>query len=417
MSRPAVVLQDVASKEEHRLPLYYVEEMEGQVMGHLSWDCVLKAFKASEIEIEGKCLPSVFKSGIRAGLTRDWFHSGTVVKVNVEKEDEWPQLIASGLDSFRGLLKQAHVTCIDPEVMETIARHLPWHMLVAYTPGLALDLYERAQLIPGESTRTHLLAQHGVRVGGPFFWGNWNCAYTVEDWSPSLLQGVDRQGRPRVVKFLRASVPSDGSEQPGGSEARACRALLPEAKWEGIPLIDAEVLELTLPEMDRSTDRPPGRYAVLVCQQYCVSVASILQLPEVAIEREARSMITALSYMHNKGLVHMDVKSENVFIDADGRWFLGDFGSTVPVGAPVVSTTRWFTAFDLFGSPAKEEYDWYMLAVMLAVELDKDDWRDRLIVGSHTPPAKLVAALQVAKSPTLLNLIKEILQLAGVSNS
>lgn len=108
------------------------------------------------------------------------------------------------------------------------------------------------------------------------------------------------------------------------------------------------------------------------------------------------------------------MQSDNVFIDMEGQWFLGDFGSTVPVGERVFSTTGWFTSFDLIGSPAKEEYDWYMLAVMVAVELNRGDWRDRLIVESHTPPAKLVAALQVAKRATFLDLVQEILRRADV---
>lgn len=184
-SRPTVVLQDVASKEERILPLYEVEEEEGQAYGHLDWDSVTKGFNASQVEIEGTGVPAVFRSGSQEGLTIDWFHSGTIVdksglragnwihsgtviKVNIEKQAAMPQLF-SFQDHFKKLLKQASVNQPDSKVIDAIARHLPAHMMAAGSPTRALDLYERGKLIPGVSTQEQLLVQHQIRVGGPYF--------------------------------------------------------------------------------------------------------------------------------------------------------------------------------------------------------------------------------------------------------
>ncbi len=44
-------------------------------------------------------------------------------------------------------------------------------------------------------------------------------------------------------------------------------------------------------------------------------------------------LIEALAYVHNKGLVHRDIKASNVLIDANGAPYLSDFGISCPVGA------------------------------------------------------------------------------------
>ena len=33
--------------------------------------------------------------------------------------------------------------------------------------------------------------------------------------------------------------------------------------------------------------------------------------------------------MHSQGLIHMDIKPDNIFLDSDGHWKIGDFGITL----------------------------------------------------------------------------------------
>lgn len=42
-------------------------------------------------------------------------------------------------------------------------------------------------------------------------------------------------------------------------------------------------------------------------------------------------VLTALKFMHGQGIVHRDIKSENVFRTANGVWKLGDFGSSLRI--------------------------------------------------------------------------------------
>lgn len=106
---------------------------------------------------------------------------------------------------------------------------------------------------------------------------------------------------------------------------------------------------------------------------------------------------------------HVNVQASNVFVDADGRWFLGDFGATLPAGDLVFAYTEWFHRDrTLKGRPAQVAFDWYMLAVMLTAELHKKDWKEKLLAGDRVSDSKLRAAAAVAT----LEPLREILKLA-----
>jgi aurora kinase len=59
-------------------------------------------------------------------------------------------------------------------------------------------------------------------------------------------------------------------------------------------------------------------------QRLCLREADACQL--------VYDVLTALSFMHGQGIVHRDIKSENVFRTASGVWKLGDFGSSLRIG-------------------------------------------------------------------------------------
>lgn len=56
-------------------------------------------------------------------------------------------------------------------------------------------------------------------------------------------------------------------------------------------------------------------------------------MSESEVKAVAFDMLSALDYLHSQGIVHRDVKSENIYRTAEGGWKLGDFGSAVEVEA------------------------------------------------------------------------------------
>jgi hypothetical protein len=62
----------------------------------------------------------------------------------------------------------------------------------------------------------------------------------------------------------------------------------------------------------------------------------------------------------------MDIKETNIFVDAGGLWWLGDFGSCVEVGHPIRSTTPVYNPRGhAEGRRSEFWYDWQMLAMLL----------------------------------------------------
>ncbi|KAL0056155.1 hypothetical protein WJX82_008246 [Trebouxia sp. C0006] len=295
--------------------------------------------------------------------------AGLIIAAAAGKEPKLPNFEAN----FRQLLQGSRFNRPNEAIVDMIVRRLAARMIACSSVNQAADLYEDASLLPGASTVTHLMTQHDLRVNGPLY-------PRGEDGPSCLLTAMHASGRPCIVKLLDTRVSLDSSEQPGGAEAAAVRLVCDTAAVEeAVPVVKAEVITLHLSANHHSTGHGPGKYAAIVMPQYCGSVATQVQISEAAIEAGAQRMLRALEYVHSKGLVHMDVKGDNIFVDMAGDWWLGDLGSAVEVGAAVQSTTAWFSQKTLKGQPAKTEYDWYMLAVALtAEEVQKKSLRDLL---------------------------------------
>ncbi|GAC1361995.1 MAG: hypothetical protein NVS2B12_03890 [Ktedonobacteraceae bacterium] len=90
--------------------------------------------------------------------------------------------------------------------------------------------------------------------------------------------------------------------------------------------------------------------------------------------RYLREIADALDYMHRQGIIHRDIKSSNILLDADGRCYLADFGiaraseeSTQLTTAGSVLGTVDYLAPELFVSnrSADQYSDYYSLGILL----------------------------------------------------
>jgi serine/threonine protein kinase len=93
----------------------------------------------------------------------------------------------------------------------------------------------------------------------------------------------------------------------------------------------------------------------------------------IDVERLAAELLSALRHIHAAGVLHRDVKPQNVLIAEDGRAQLTDFGIAQPRDATsltqtgnVLGTERYIAPEVLRGEPPSERSDLYALGMVLS---------------------------------------------------
>lgn len=103
--------------------------------------------------------------------------------------------------------------------------------------------------------------------------------------------------------------------------------------------------------------------------------------PETAVEVEALAaqLLGVLEHIHAAGIVHRDVKPENVLIDTDGRALLTDFGiaqhqdaTRITQTGQVIGTIAYMAPEVLEGERATPQADLYSCGKVLRDHLDAD---------------------------------------------
>jgi len=102
------------------------------------------------------------------------------------------------------------------------------------------------------------------------------------------------------------------------------------------------------------------------------SLAGLLPLPAERAVAVALDVCEALAYAHGQGVVHRDVKPQNVLVGPDGRAKVADFGIAKIVGAPghtasgeVLGTPHYMAPEALAGAPPDPRMDVYALGAVL----------------------------------------------------
>ena len=245
-------------------------------------------------------------------------------------------------EAFKALLRAGGVAPRD-EVLERLQAARDTVFLTAATPAEARRWYDWAKLLPLSPTRGVLEGETGIFLD------------SEHPFHHALLLAFDAEGRPLAFKPLPAATDPEAT-----AALAAC----------GGPCIAPCSLA-------RARHSDGSDFVGLVMPKYDHSLADVADhvLSPAVIFARARGLVAAVSHLHTRGLVHMDIKEANVFVDGAGVWWLGDFGSAVEVGTPITSTTRGLHP-DLVGwSPAVPAraawaHDWFMLAALLARRLD-----------------------------------------------
>ncbi len=126
-------------------------------------------------------------------------------------------------------------------------------------------------------------------------------------------------------------------------------------------------------------------------------------LPEEDILRLARDIAAALEFAHRQGVIHRDLKPDNVLIRSDGAAVLTDFGIARAVSGYVASTgvnmtigtPHYLSPEQAQGRPLDQRVDFYALGVTLYkaatgdVPFSSNDWFELARMHVEDPPPSL----------------------------
>jgi serine/threonine protein kinase len=133
-------------------------------------------------------------------------------------------------------------------------------------------------------------------------------------------------------------------------------------------------------DSDAAVFRRAGSCWSILMPKCTLTLAELHQIGPNMLATGGARMRMALTFMHERGFVHCDVKSANVLVTDTGAWLLADFGSCTRVDELVTSTTEAFHPdVKLRHTPATCQYDWQLLFCMLLVEANKGDWKEVLM--------------------------------------
>jgi eukaryotic-like serine/threonine-protein kinase len=126
-------------------------------------------------------------------------------------------------------------------------------------------------------------------------------------------------------------------------------------------------------------------------------------LPEPDIVRIAGDVARALQFAHGRGLIHRDLKPDNILIQSDGTAVLSDFGIARAVSGYVASTgvnmtigtPQYLSPEQAQGRPLDQRVDFYALGVTLykaatgEVPFTSTDWFVLARMHVEDPPPSL----------------------------
>ena len=126
-------------------------------------------------------------------------------------------------------------------------------------------------------------------------------------------------------------------------------------------------------------------------------------LPEADIVRLASDIIAALDFAHSQGVIHRDLKPDNVLVRSDGTAVLTDFGIARAVSGYVASTgvnmtigtPHYLSPEQAQGRAIDQRADYYALGVTLykaatgEVPFSSNDWFELARMHVEDPPPSL----------------------------
>ena len=177
----------------------------------------------------------------------------------------------------------------------------------------------------------------------------------------ALFYRAAQRGSPRLLKLGTAEKPRIAQEAAIFHSLRQWA----EAQTPPNPLLHLMPLEVI--SFNRRPTSPSGHTHGLLSPVY-VSTLSDYPLDVSMSELHANAAVCverALATMHAAGVIHCDVKPDNIFVDSSGECVLGDYDAARDMGLTVLRTSAKYWPADLLVRHASAALDYAMLAMTL----------------------------------------------------
>lgn len=258
---------------------------------------------------------------------------------------------------IRAKLAKAGIPKPDPRFLQQILRDKDMRATSAYYTQLAVDNYESFANTVSSKTKAFLNERLHLHINGP-----------IKPNFPHLLTAHEEDGTMKLVKIFipterplmsRTGVPN---EMEIAAAAFTNNALVP---------MRHETITITQQQAEEAGCRA-GKYEALVMPRYTNVLSAEASGNRNLVARECARLVRAVGYLHSQGVVHMDIKADNVFLDNTSQYHLGDFGSCVHRGERVTSCTVHYLFENPMRKTAHPIYDWFMLLVLILSEGSKE---------------------------------------------
>ncbi len=225
--------------------------------------------------------------------------------------------------------------------------------MVARSADDSFELYHRVKSMPRSTTRAAVSDTLQINVNGP-----------VDGLSKTnILSATGPRGKPLMVKLLRLS--SDGTMEPALQKQEMSMERDMADRFGKVTTEAFVPMSVETVFVDKER-----KVVAIIMPRYVTTVAKNAQSPLDCILTQGKRILRAVQCMHAEDFVHMDIKPDNIFINQEGAWYLGDFGSSKKVGDAITSCTEMMYPRALRGKPAKKEYDIFMLGLTVLIAAD-----------------------------------------------